>query len=213
LCDLVWFHEHALAESPSWAGVRRSYALSYWVQLGKLYGPALTALEVTRAQKAEGLRRGKETRSAFRDVAAIDDYLDAVPATYCLYTELLKMQPELAKSCAQDALNSVVLSRDYKLAAELIPDAAASVEMKSKQMNLDVRLIKHQPYSRAPVRWAYVGIYVEEIQKILKIKVGVGEYAEAARLKSRAIERIESPSLRREVRSGFTKRPRVPRVG
>jgi hypothetical protein len=211
LLDLVWFHENAL--DPSWTGVRRSYALDEWVRLGNVYPPALTALDDTRDQKAAALLQGELNESAFRDVASIDGYRDSVSRTYSLYLELLKKQPELAKRCAQAALWSIVAAEDYQLAAQLTPDPEALVRRKSGELNLDVRLLKYDSYTRAPTRWAYVCNYVQDIQELLKIKVGINEHVEAARLKSLAIALIESPSLRREVQAGFVKRARarVPR--
>jgi hypothetical protein len=210
LLDLVWFHEFALAEDPSWAGVRRSYALDDWVQLGKVYPPALSALEDAREQKATVLLTGELNKSAFRDVASIDDYLGSTLKTYSLFKDILKLQPELAKAYARDAIRSILAAEDYQLASQLTPDAASLVKSKSAELNREVRLFKYGTYSRAPVRWAYVCNYVEDIQALLKIKIGIGEHAEASRLKSLAIALIESPSLRREVQAGFVKRPRAP---
>jgi hypothetical protein len=209
LLDLVWFHENALAEDPALSGVRRSFALDDWVHLGKVYPPALAALKSTRDQKATALLKGDLDRSAFRDVASIDGYLDSISETYWLYKELLTEQPDLAKACALDALWSIVAAEDYQLAAQLTPDAESLVTKKSAVLNYDVRLLKFDPYTRAPVRWAYVCNYVESVQELLKIKIGISEHAEAARLKSLSIALIQSPSLRREVQAGFVKKARA----
>jgi hypothetical protein len=213
LVDLVWFHENALSEDASWSGVRRSYALDDWVRLGKVYPPAFAALEETREKSAMALLQGAADRSTFSDVAAIDGYLDATVKTYTLYKELLKAQPEVAAACGQAALSSILAAEDYQLAAQLTPDAESLVIRKSAELNHRVRLIKYDSYSRAPARWAYVCNHVEDIQELIKIKIGIGESAEAARLKSLAIALIQSPSLRREVQAGFVKRARarVPR--
>jgi hypothetical protein len=210
LLDLVWFHENALTEDPSWSGVRRSYALDDWVRLGKLYPPAFAALNETRERNAMGLLQGDSDRSAFRDVAAIDGYLDATAKTYSLYKELLKAQPELAAACGQAALSSILAAEDYQLAAQLTPNPESLVIRKSEELNHRVRLLKYRSYSRAPTRWAYVCNHVEDIQELIRIKIGIGEGAEAARLKSLAIALIESPSLRREVQAGFVKRAHAP---
>ncbi len=180
------------------------------MKLGKVYPPALTVLEGTRDEKAAALLRGDSNRSGFRDVAAINGYLDAIPETYSLYQELLKRQPELAKACAWDALSSIVAAEDYQLAAQLAPDSESLITRKSAELNRKVRLLKYDSYFRAPARWAYVCNHVEEIQGLLRIKIGINERAEATRLKSLAIALIESPSLRSEVQAGFVKRPRAP---
>ncbi len=210
LLDLIWFHEHALEENPALYGVRLSYALDDWVQLGKKYPPALASLESLRDQKADALRHGDLGKSAFVDIAAINEYLDSTSSTYSLYLELMVKQPELGTECARVALPSIVEAEDYRLADHLTPDPEPTIRRESADLNRRVRMLKHEAYSRAPTRWAYVRIHVDGIQRMLRIKVGIGEHTEAARLKALAISLIESPSLRREVQSGFLKRARAP---
>lgn len=209
LVDLVWFHENALAEAPSMAGVRLSYAMHDWVQLGEVYPAARTALEDTRDRKKAALLRGELDTFAFRDVVVINEHLLESAKTYSLYVALLQAQPDLANDCAPAALAAVLAAEDFQLAARLIPDPQSIITSTSMWLNREVRLLKHRAYSRAPMRWAYVCNHVDEIQKLLKIKVGIGDHAEAARLKSLAIALIESPSLRREVQATFVKRSRA----
>lgn len=210
LADLVWFHEHALAEAPSLAGVRLSFAMLNWVQLAAVYPAARTALEETRDRKTAALLRGEMDKLAFRDVVVINEHLLEGAKTYSLYVALLQGQPDLANDCAPAALGAVLAAEDFHLAARLIPDPQSIIISKSMRLNREVMLLKHRTYSHALTRWAYVCNHVDEIQKLLKIKVGIGDHAEAARLKSLAIALIESPSLRREVQATFVKRSRAP---
>lgn len=210
LANLVWFHENALAEAPSLAGVRLSYAMHDWVQLGEVYPAARTALAETRDRKTAALLRGELDKFAFRDVVVINEHLLESAKTYALYVALLQAQPDLANDCAPAALAAVLVAEDFQLAARMTPDPQSIITSTSMLLNREVRLLKHRAYSRAPMRWACVCNHVDEIQKLLKIKVGIGDHAEAARLKSLAIALIESPSLRREVQATFAKRPLAP---
>ena len=45
LSKTLWFHENALALRPSLSGVRLSFALSYWLELGEVYPPALEEMK------------------------------------------------------------------------------------------------------------------------------------------------------------------------
>lgn len=211
LDEFIWFHENALAERPALCGVRLSFALAYWMDLGNRYPKALTALEEIRDGKTAALLRGELTVDAFRDVAAINEYLGSSSPTYRLYLQLAELQPELATACARAALPSIVNAKDYPLAARLAPDSEASIRRDGASLNRDVRMIRHRPYTKAPVRWACVCIYVESVQRLLAIVGGNGDHAEATRLKALAIGLIESPSLRREVTSEFVKPTRPSR--
>lgn len=56
LREHIWFHDHALAKQPSLYGVRLSYALADWVDFGKVYPPALAALQAVRDAKTVKLQ-------------------------------------------------------------------------------------------------------------------------------------------------------------
>jgi len=75
LTKYLWFHENALQHDPSLYGVRRSYALREWAQLGDVFPPARAMLESVRDKKATALREGLLDRELFRDVASIDETL------------------------------------------------------------------------------------------------------------------------------------------
>ena len=210
LADLIWFHDNALLESRAWSGVRLSYALYDWIRLGELYPPAIATLHKVRDDKAAGLLDGRMDRSAFHDVAAIDAVLQTPGKTHGLYRQLMDAQPELARSCAQSALRSIVAVKDYQLAAQLIPDPETAVRRYSVRLYTDVLHIKRCRYTRAPRRWAYLCHYVEDVQRLLAVLRGVDRHAEAVRLQALAIALIPDPSLRREVRNGFVKLPRAP---
>jgi hypothetical protein len=77
----IWFHEHALDADLSFAGVRLSYAISEWVDLGDVYPPALTALKGVRDAKIESLMNGTFDARLFHDVAAINRALGQVERT------------------------------------------------------------------------------------------------------------------------------------
>src|SRR5687768_379355 len=66
----LWFHDHALEHDEAMYGVRLSFALSSWQDLGKKYPPASKALEETRDKKAAVLKEGKGSKEIFHDVMA-----------------------------------------------------------------------------------------------------------------------------------------------
>src|SRR6185503_2215938 len=81
----VWFHEHALEVRPSYYGVRLSYALSDWAELGKVYPKALETLKGIRDEKASRLLTGQTDRHLFHDVESINDHLNESVATVELF--------------------------------------------------------------------------------------------------------------------------------
>lgn len=49
LAKHVWFHEHALDVDPACSGVRLSFALGSWLQLGRKYPLALETLNLVQS--------------------------------------------------------------------------------------------------------------------------------------------------------------------
>lgn len=211
LREYVWFHNHALEENEALRGVRLSYALLYWTELGALYPEALRQLEAIRDQKSTKLIAGEGGAGLFRDVAAINESFGATEQTWRLYQQLDELQPELAKACAQAALPSIVAARDYRLARKIMPPPEARIRRLTHSMNRDVADIKNEPFTRAPKRWAYIGIYAESVREILLVLNGTGDAAEACRLEALALQLIPDPSVRRDARAGFVKRRNPPR--
>src|SRR5262249_36055875 len=86
--DYLWFHEHALECDSAYYGVRLSFALASWIELGEAYPPAKTALRGIRDRKTTALLSGAEDRELFQDVASINDHLNEHRATYELFWRL-----------------------------------------------------------------------------------------------------------------------------
>jgi len=212
LRDLVWFHEHALAENPALAGVRLSYALFDWIQLGKLYPPARQSLEDVRDRKTQALLRGEGNWALFHDVEAINDRLDAPGATHALYLALAESAPELARQCAVSALPAIVTASDHALADRIRPAPEDAIRARAAQLSKVVLAIKHGPFIRAPRRWAEVRGYADLVRLHLAITTGIGKPAEAQRLHALAIDLIHSPPLRAEVRTAIARRDDLPRL-
>lgn len=210
LDEFIWFHRHALAEDPALGAVRRTFALSYWVQLGRDYPEALRALERIREDSENAVLHGDGGRDAFRDVAAINEYLGTGSATYQLYLALAHSRPDVAKACARDAVPAIVEAKDYQLARAILPPAETLIRREAEWLNDAAQKLKLIPYTDAPRRWAYVRMFVKEVSRQLTVLAGNGEISEAVRLKALAMQLIQSPSMRKAVQAEFVKPSKAP---
>lgn len=212
LRDLVWFHEHALDEDRSWHGVRLSYALCDWVELGKHYPPARSALEAVRDRKTQALLNGESDRALFQDVQAINERLDQANATHALYLALAERFPALADQCAGLALPAIVAAQDYALANRLRPAPDTEIRTRAGDLAAEVAMIRRLPYTRAPRRWAAIRGYADLVRRHLAITAGIGDAAGARRLQALAVDLIQSPPLRAAVRKEIARRDDLPRL-
>ncbi|MDM5180363.1 hypothetical protein PO883_24580 [Massilia sp. DJPM01] len=211
LQEFIWFHHHALEEEPSLYGVRLSFALGYWTELGQVYPKALDALRAIRKDKAEALLRGDAGLEWFRDVMAIDRELGNTTLTYQLYVALAESCPALATECARAALPAIVAAKDYALAACLMPPPEPLLRQRAIMLEHDIGRIKHRAVTRAPARWATIFNYVDEVKRLVTILAGNEDFAEATRINALAISVIKSPSVRRDVAAQFIKPSKPPR--
>src|SRR5262249_31057731 len=94
----LWFHHHALEHDSALAGVRLSYAVSEWVELSKVYPPALEALESLQSGTLTSLRRRSNDRKQFHDFASINEHLGRFDLTSDLFSEVAESEHKFADS-------------------------------------------------------------------------------------------------------------------
>src|SRR5688572_11979388 len=75
LAKHLWFHRNALKYRPSLYGVRLSFALGYWLELGKQYPRAIQALKEVRDETGIRIRQGKANRADVHDFSSINEML------------------------------------------------------------------------------------------------------------------------------------------
>lgn len=98
LAKLLWFREHALERSSAFAGVRNSFALAEWHELGRHYRPARESLLEAR-DTAERQVREKAERLTFLDMASLNESLEETERVVQIFRELTKSSPDAAREC------------------------------------------------------------------------------------------------------------------
>jgi hypothetical protein len=199
LSEYVWFHDHALEYEAALYGVRLSFALSYWVDLGKSYPYALEVLRKIRREKAQKIALGNGERELFHDVAAIDRALSEPHATASLFVQLDEKQVELAKRCADLARTALVQSENYPLAAKYLPDADAYILRCAETLNFCISSIENRPRHKTSRYDAHVTIFVNEITETRKILRGSGNVETAAKLAAVAASFVDGARERKAV--------------
>ncbi len=123
LQKFLWFHRNAVRYNRGLSAVRRSFALSSWLQLADEYPPALEAL---RQARGEALERAKAALSpmtavdAFSDFAAINRSLREESETVEAFRRLDQERPELAPRVLMVARPALIQAKEYALAAKYI---------------------------------------------------------------------------------------------
>ena len=122
----VWFHENALKLMPALSGVRLSFALSSWLQLGEAYPPALAKMKELRDALEKKIRDKDRVRVRFEDFhefIAINRTLRQEERTAETFIWLEQDDPEDARRLFGIAQDALIKQREYDLVAKLIDPA------------------------------------------------------------------------------------------
>jgi hypothetical protein len=202
LREFQWFHGHALEVTPSLYGVRLSYALGAWVDLGAAYPPALEALQAVRERDAALLLAGKGNRGLFHDVVAIDDELGESARTHALCVALEQAEPALMLECAGIALPAVIAAGDHALAERLLPEPEETIRERSRFLNRVFARFRRQ-YGRTMYIPSQIELYASDVRQVSGVLEQRGRQAEAARLRKLAVDLIPATTVRRAVRAAL----------
>src|SRR5258706_16231779 len=105
-------HNNALAVRPSYYGARLSFALAYWVELGRKYPPALQKLKFIGDEKNARLSSGTKERELFHDVVSINEYLGEQERTIDLFKKIDSSDPEFQPKVYDLPVSTLVRSKD-----------------------------------------------------------------------------------------------------
>jgi hypothetical protein len=193
----LWFHQHALEFSPALCGVRLSFALTYWVDLGNHYPPALDAIKAIRDAKVDELAQGGGSRHSFHDIVAINDHIDDAAGTAELFRLLDARYPELAKGCYSSAEQALAGAREYQLCERYVSDLDARLEaMRSKREKL--MRFHEESDRRLPPEILRIPdiLFAKEVGQLVEILHGAGRIEEATCVRDWALAISNGPEVR-----------------
>lgn len=202
LNEYVWFHEHALEEDPSLRGVRLSFALSYWIELGKAYPPALAKLKEIAEQKQKLLDNGATDWEIFNDVVALNEALEEQGATYKIFVSINNRDPEFAQRCARVATPAIVQEKDFQLARSFLPNPVGTIEYLVDQLNKDASwaATEADPERREKTTEAFLHNYIDDVSMLVHIVANSGDSALSEKMIEMAIDQITEEGLRSAVK-------------
>ncbi|HMH15763.1 MAG TPA: hypothetical protein VK578_21865 [Edaphobacter sp.] len=192
----IWFHEHALEADRGMAGVRLSYAISEWAELGDVYPPARIALERVRDAKTDALMNGTQDASLFLDVAAINGAFEQIDRTRDLFKSIAGNNRDVAKKCFPVAIEALIDTKDYGLARSFLTDPRSEIDQFAIpfKFSSQIKTVDQDMFEET-----LVAIYVKRVNLILQAFVGTGEESEANNLRNYALECIPDLQLRERI--------------
>jgi hypothetical protein len=144
LAKHVWFHKNGLKYQRSLYGVRLSFALMDWVELGNVYPPALLMLKTVRDESGKKVRDAAadgKIFETFHDFAAINRALKEDAKTTELFVWLDANKPQEAKRAYGVAEPALIQSKQYRLCGKYI-DADRSFAQSAELYRMNKRIMK-----------------------------------------------------------------------
>jgi hypothetical protein len=195
----IWYHNHALEIDRSYYGIRLSFALSDWVELGKKYPKALEALKDIRNKKTSRLLTGELDRSLFHDVAAINEELGQSGTTAETFKKIESVQPSFASSIYDLADKALFEAREYKLEKKYLGDANARFATAKRNLDFGIQFAKTCRNAEGSQQ-AFENNFTQEVIRIIVVLDKTGDRNTAQKIQSNALAVLNSPAIKDAIR-------------
>ena len=210
----LWYFNHALEYDQGQTGVRLSFALSQWVELGRRYPKAKQALVEIRDRDTQLLASGQGYANLFSDVNSINNYLGQDDATLALFKTMYQTDNRLAKECYFWAENLLIQHGEYELLLNCIGDPQArfesarqgfAMQIQSQQRMAELR--KQYPAPPLPggafrppdMGQLATNNFVGQVCKLVEILVATGHQADAEKIRDQAMTVLDDVRLKSAV--------------
>ena len=192
----IWFHDHALEHDIAMYGVRLSFALSYWKELGDVYPPAKKALIEIRDRKTHQIEKGEGNASLFHDVASLNETLEEESKTIKLFKHLDKKNPKLAKQCWNVAKDYVISAKRFDLARKYLGNLVREFTNVKAMYDQNTTF-----YGNPKIRGDHFKTWnenhlVEDSLQLIEVAVALGDQKAAKEIQEKALAVVDDYRLR-----------------
>lgn len=194
----IWFHDNALRISPAMSGVRHSFALSYWVDLGEKYPKARAALVAIRDKDVELMKTQAASSRVFSDVKSINAYLNESPKTIELFKLVDVGKASLAERCYIFAEDVLAEAGEYALCSKYIPNPELKLQRSKTLYMLILDREKAMPEG-STIPKSSGPMFVKSSCRLIEILVGAGRRPEAEKIRKEAIEVYDDRNIREAI--------------
>lgn len=190
------FHEESKSSS-GMGGVRLSYALSAWIELGEKYPPALEALIQVRENDKEKLLSGKGGFDNFHDLSAINQRLGEDEKTLELLLTLDEKHPEQLESYYIVAEDLLIKHKKYDICAKYIGDPIAKYESLRYRREMELSLSRKNPKLNNSKFLDHADqSYIDGVIALIEVLTAINKLEDAREVQKRALSYFPSESIK-----------------
>ena len=195
----IWFHDNALKEDKSMYGVRLSFALGYWWELGENYPPAQEAFIEMRDKKTQQLSEGKGDYDLFVDVSSLNEEMGEAEKTLALFVLLDEQHPDLAEECWFEAKDFVMQDKDYALAKKYLPDLMEEFRSSKEIYEMSSTFTKIPIIGGDDLMEIMEDLFIDDCLTLIEIAVGTGDLAMGKKIQQEALKVLADERLEIEI--------------
>lgn len=177
------------------AGVRLSFALFDWVDLGKAYPPAMDALNDLSASHRKIIQEGKSDFGVFHEYKAINDVLDKGKETVATFIQLEKNFPDQAAGYYPAMKKLLVQEKQLDVVARNANDPIYEYETirHSREQSLS-QMRKNKRFYELP----FINTqFNKDVKALIDVTSKTGMKAEAEEIENRAAIYMEGNLTRK----------------
>jgi hypothetical protein len=196
----IWFHHKALLVNRSLYGVRLSFALADWVELGEKYPKALFELKVIRDRKTANLLSGIFNKEIFSDVVAINRVLKEVSSTVELFKRLAEINGQFAIAVYESASDALLTHQEYEIAKKHMGDPQDFLERIIKVYFRGLQFLNiSQEVLSEEERKVFERIFTKKVIGIITVLNNSGEKKTAVDIQSKALKILDNADIRNAI--------------
>ncbi|MCR9258706.1 MAG: hypothetical protein NXH95_03225 [Pseudomonadaceae bacterium] len=166
--EYEWFFDNALSQRPSYYGVRLSYCLDEWHDIGKHYEPALHRLD---AKRLDCFERFLDTGDAglFHDFEAISKELGDVQGVVDRFQLLDEQHPKLASEAWFFAKQYFINKELWQICSKYLPEPHKECERLISKFFEGMKLYLEEPELFGNSDAQIVGWLVTDCHNLLRV--------------------------------------------
>lgn len=171
-----YFFEHALDEDPySLYGVRLSYCLDEWIDLGEKYPPALERLHQLKEISLTQLNETKDPER-FHDYMAICRYLGCADKPVTQFLHIHSHEQPLAQAIVRFIWDDLVKAEMWDICAEYLPDPKEEYEHSIAKFDEALKICQSDSrLNEEEFKQQIKGWYVVDVSNILLVLQHTGQ--------------------------------------
>ena len=212
----IWYHNHALEYDQGQTGVRLSFALADWIELGRHYPRAKQAMVEIRDRDTAKILSGGGSFNLFMDVHGINQYLGEDDATYALFKSIEQSDPQLAGQCYFVMESMLAQKGEYETCRKYIGDAQGRFEMICNEYKMELQIQNRMAgiYQRMPLKRGSTNMpafsppdtsammkkttedrFIGQVRQLIEILVATGGKSNAENIQQQALAVLDDPRL------------------